>query len=93
MLAGSIPVFFHPGSAYVQYIWHLPKNYTRYSVFIPEAKMPALRRGVVCEDAPDANTLHIGQDLVVMVILNITDDQGGLTLVRSYSTKNALRKI
>ncbi|KAL6649206.1 hypothetical protein ACP70R_013430 [Stipagrostis hirtigluma subsp. patula] len=36
MLAGCIPVFFHPGSAYVQYTWHLPKNYTRYSVFIPE---------------------------------------------------------
>lgn len=36
MLAGCIPVFFHPGSAYVQYTWHLPKNYSTYSVFIPE---------------------------------------------------------
>ncbi|RDY07055.1 Xyloglucan galactosyltransferase MUR3, partial [Mucuna pruriens] len=36
MLAGCIPVFFHPGSAYTQYTWHLPKNYTQYSVFIPE---------------------------------------------------------
>ncbi|CAM8933307.1 unnamed protein product [Rhodiola kirilowii] len=36
MLAGCIPVFFHPGSAYVQYTWHLPKNYTKYSVYIPE---------------------------------------------------------
>lgn len=36
MLAGCIPVFFHPGSAYTQYTWHLPKNFTRYSVFIPE---------------------------------------------------------
>ncbi|KAJ6798511.1 xyloglucan galactosyltransferase KATAMARI1-like protein [Iris pallida] len=36
MLAGCIPVFFHPGSAYVQYLWHLPKNYTKYSVFISE---------------------------------------------------------
>lgn len=36
MLAGCVPVFFHPGSAYVQYTWHLPKNYTTYSVFIPE---------------------------------------------------------
>jgi hypothetical protein len=35
-LAGCIPVFFHPGSAYTQYTWHLPKNYTKYSVFIPE---------------------------------------------------------
>ncbi|KAJ7977166.1 Xyloglucan galactosyltransferase KATAMARI1 [Quillaja saponaria] len=36
ILAGCIPVFFHPGSAYTQYTWHLLKNYTRYSVFIPE---------------------------------------------------------
>ncbi|KAF9596755.1 hypothetical protein IFM89_013302 [Coptis chinensis] len=36
ILAGCIPVFFHPGSAYTQYIWHLPRNYTKYSVFIPE---------------------------------------------------------
>ncbi|GAB2281847.1 Xyloglucan galactosyltransferase mur3 [Dionaea muscipula] len=36
MLAGCIPVFFHPGSAYTQYTWHLPKNYDSYSVFIPE---------------------------------------------------------
>uniref|UniRef100_A0A7C8YGS9 hydroxymethylglutaryl-CoA reductase (NADPH) n=1 Tax=Opuntia streptacantha TaxID=393608 RepID=A0A7C8YGS9_OPUST len=35
ILAGCIPVFFHPGSAYVQYLWHFPKNYTKYSVFIP----------------------------------------------------------
>ncbi|MFS7975520.1 putative exostosin [Helianthus anomalus] len=36
ILAGCIPVFFHPGSFYTQYTWHLPKNYTKYSVFIPE---------------------------------------------------------
>lgn len=36
MLAGCIPVFFHPGSAYTQYTWHLPKNYSKYSVFITE---------------------------------------------------------
>ncbi|KAJ4786728.1 Exostosin family protein [Rhynchospora pubera] len=36
ILSGCIPVFFHPGSAYTQYMWHFPKNYSRYSVFIPE---------------------------------------------------------
>ncbi|KAL8101969.1 xyloglucan galactosyltransferase MUR3-like [Apium graveolens] len=41
MLAGCIPVFFHPGSAYTQYTWHLPKNYSRYSVFIPEDEIRA----------------------------------------------------
>ncbi|XP_031265866.1 probable xyloglucan galactosyltransferase GT14 [Pistacia vera] len=35
MLAGCIPVFLDPGSAYTQYTWHLPKNYSKYSVFIP----------------------------------------------------------
>ncbi|XP_074297056.1 putative xyloglucan galactosyltransferase GT12 [Silene latifolia] len=35
ILAGCIPVYFHPSSAYIQYIWYFPKNYTKYSVFIP----------------------------------------------------------
>uniref|UniRef100_A0ACD6A4A9 Uncharacterized protein n=1 Tax=Avena sativa TaxID=4498 RepID=A0ACD6A4A9_AVESA len=34
ILAGCIPVFFHPISAYIQYIWHLPRDYRTYSVFI-----------------------------------------------------------
>jgi hypothetical protein len=36
MVAGCVPVFFHPGSAYLQYRWHLPRDHARYSVFIPE---------------------------------------------------------
>ncbi|KAI3958245.1 hypothetical protein MKW92_050739 [Papaver armeniacum] len=36
MLAGCIPVFIHPGSAYTQYTRHLPRNFSKYSVFIPE---------------------------------------------------------
>ncbi|KAF6137811.1 hypothetical protein GIB67_040519 [Kingdonia uniflora] len=39
ILAGCIPVFFHPGSAYVQYGWHLPQDYKKYSVLIPEDKI------------------------------------------------------
>ncbi|KAK3204199.1 hypothetical protein Dsin_018245 [Dipteronia sinensis] len=35
ILAGCIPVFFHPGTAYAQYLWHLPKNYTTYSLYMP----------------------------------------------------------
>ncbi|KAG2721000.1 hypothetical protein I3760_02G060800 [Carya illinoinensis] len=35
IVAGCIPVFFHKDSAYSQYLWHLPKNYTKYSVMIP----------------------------------------------------------
>ncbi|KAH9616196.1 hypothetical protein KSS87_023814 [Heliosperma pusillum] len=44
ILAGCIPIFLHPASAYVQYIWHLPKDYSRYSVFIP---MDELKQGNV----------------------------------------------
>ncbi|KAM0873892.1 hypothetical protein ACQ4PT_037776 [Festuca glaucescens] len=34
ILAGCIPVFFHPISAYLQYILHLPRDYRSYSVLI-----------------------------------------------------------
>ncbi|KAK9755240.1 hypothetical protein RND81_01G012000 [Saponaria officinalis] len=44
IIAGCIPVLFHPGSAYVQYVWHLPKDYSSYSVFIP---MDELQQGNV----------------------------------------------
>lgn len=37
ILAGCIPVFFTPASAYVQYLWHLPsKEFSKYSVLISE---------------------------------------------------------
>ncbi|PNT67496.1 xyloglucan galactosyltransferase KATAMARI1 homolog [Brachypodium distachyon] len=36
MVAGCVPVFFHPASAYLQYTWHLPRDHARYSVYIPE---------------------------------------------------------
>ncbi|KAF8099493.1 hypothetical protein N665_0243s0055 [Sinapis alba] len=35
ILAGCIPVFFNQGSAYKQYIWHIPNNSSEYSVYIP----------------------------------------------------------
>ncbi|KAF3330016.1 xyloglucan galactosyltransferase KATAMARI1 [Carex littledalei] len=39
ILSGCIPVFFNPNSAYTQYMWHFPKNYTEYSVFISEEEV------------------------------------------------------
>ncbi|RDX97838.1 Xyloglucan galactosyltransferase MUR3, partial [Mucuna pruriens] len=36
ILAGCIPVFFRPESAYNQYLWHFPKNVSSYSIYIPE---------------------------------------------------------
>jgi len=43
ILAGCIPVFFHPQSAYKQYMWHFPKNNSSYSVFIPETDVKRKR--------------------------------------------------
>ena len=43
ILAGCIPVFFDPISAYAQYLWHLPKNYGNYSVFIPRSDVKEKR--------------------------------------------------
>lgn len=36
LIAGCIPVLFHPCTAYVQYPWHLPKNESSWSVYISE---------------------------------------------------------
>lgn len=36
LIAGCIPVLFHPCTAYVQYPWHLPANESSWSVFIAE---------------------------------------------------------
>ncbi|KAJ3683000.1 hypothetical protein LUZ60_013227 [Juncus effusus] len=36
MLAGCIPVFFHPSSAYAQYKWYFPRNFNKFSVYIPD---------------------------------------------------------
>uniref|UniRef100_M8D8J2 Xyloglucan galactosyltransferase KATAMARI1-like protein n=1 Tax=Aegilops tauschii TaxID=37682 RepID=M8D8J2_AEGTA len=41
ILAGCHPVFFHPVSAYLQYTWHLPRDYRSYSVFIPHGEVVA----------------------------------------------------
>lgn len=36
VLAGCIPVFFSPHTAYTQYQWYLPENRSEYSVYIDE---------------------------------------------------------
>ncbi|KAJ3680784.1 hypothetical protein LUZ60_015273 [Juncus effusus] len=44
MLAGCIPVFFKSSSAYSQYKWYFPKNFNKFSVYVPE---DALKEGRV----------------------------------------------
>ncbi|KAK8480502.1 hypothetical protein V6N12_073044 [Hibiscus sabdariffa] len=46
ILSGCIPVFFHPGSAYTQYVWHLPKDHNKYSVLISGKDLRAGKVGI-----------------------------------------------
>uniref|UniRef100_A0A7N0RG78 Exostosin GT47 domain-containing protein n=1 Tax=Kalanchoe fedtschenkoi TaxID=63787 RepID=A0A7N0RG78_KALFE len=39
IISGCIPVFFRMESGPEQYVWHFPKNYTSYSVYIPEEEV------------------------------------------------------
>lgn len=36
LVSGCIPVLFDPFTAYYQYPWHLPEDYTKYSVYIDQ---------------------------------------------------------
>ncbi|KAL6293504.1 hypothetical protein ACE6H2_001646 [Prunus campanulata] len=49
ILAGCIPVFFHPATAFSQYLWYLPKNHTKYSVFIPVRDVKDLKEEGIIE--------------------------------------------
>ncbi|MCO5603508.1 hypothetical protein L7F22_057659 [Adiantum nelumboides] len=48
IVCGCIPVLFHPQTLYTQYSWHLPQNFSSYSVFIPEeyikARLPVVEQ-------------------------------------------------
>lgn len=47
LIAGCIPVLFHPCTAYVQYPWHLPSNESTWSVYISEDEIRAGTANVV----------------------------------------------
>ncbi|XP_076901896.1 xyloglucan galactosyltransferase MUR3-like [Bidens hawaiensis] len=68
ILAGCIPVFFHPGSFYTQYTWHVPKNHKKYSVFIPHDD---IKKNVSIEQRLgqiDANTVKMMREEVINMI-------------------------
>ncbi|XP_038680025.1 probable xyloglucan galactosyltransferase GT11 [Tripterygium wilfordii] len=69
ILAGCIPVFFHPGSAYVQYIWHLPKDYTKYSVFISEDKVKEKKISIerVLSRIPKRKMLAMREEVIRLI--------------------------
>lgn len=47
LIAGCIPVLFHPCTAYVQYPWHLPRNESSWSVYISEDEVKRGEKNVI----------------------------------------------
>ncbi|KAI9161900.1 hypothetical protein LWI28_021831 [Acer negundo] len=50
VLAGCVPVFFSPHTAYTQYGWFLPDNPEEYSVYIDEEEAMRAKRVINVED-------------------------------------------
>ncbi|XP_023526020.1 probable xyloglucan galactosyltransferase GT12 [Cucurbita pepo subsp. pepo] len=69
ILAGCIPVLFHPGTAYGQYNWYFPKDHQRYSVFIPSNKIKAKEVNVseVLERISSKKILEMREEVVKMI--------------------------
>ncbi|GLU11597.1 hypothetical protein SLE2022_283340 [Rubroshorea leprosula] len=69
ILAGCIPVFFHPGTAYVQYIWHLPKDYTKYSVFIPGTDVKSGKANIerILQRIPKEKRLAMREEVIKLI--------------------------
>ncbi|PON95581.1 Exostosin-like [Trema orientale] len=69
ILAGCIPVFFHPRSAYKQYLWHFPGNQTRYSVFIPESDVKQRRTSIseTLQRVPKSEVLAMREEVIKLI--------------------------
>lgn len=69
ILAGCIPVFFNPGSAYKQYLWHFPGNQTRYSVFIPESdvKQSTTNISETLRRVPKSEVLAMREEVIKLI--------------------------
>ncbi|KAH6814138.1 Exostosin family protein [Perilla frutescens var. frutescens] len=69
ILAGCIPVFFTPASAYVQYLWHLPKDFASYSVLIPEddVKLGKVSIDSVLSEIPKSRVLEMRENVIKLI--------------------------
>ncbi|KAI4370444.1 hypothetical protein MLD38_018798 [Melastoma candidum] len=67
ILSGCIPVFFHSGAAYVQYLWHLPKNYPSYSVFIPMDNTTKANIESVLIQIPEHDVLAMREEVIRLI--------------------------
>lgn len=104
LLAGCIPVFFHPGSAYIQYLWHLPKDYTTYSVFISEKDVQDGKVSIerVLNGIPKAKVKSMRAEIVKLIPriiytdprfrLDAVEDAFDVTIKRVLERVDKLRK-
>ncbi|WCJ27618.1 Exostosin family protein [Euphorbia peplus] len=69
ILAGCIPVFFNPGTAYAQYKWHLPKNYSKYSVFIPVKDVKEWKQGInqTLLNIPEERVVAMREEVISLI--------------------------
>lgn len=67
ILAGCIPVFFHSGTAYVQYVWHLPRDHTKYSVFIPLDEAKNISIEPILQSIPESEVLAMREEVIRLI--------------------------
>ncbi|KAM6545720.1 hypothetical protein CsatB_026456 [Cannabis sativa] len=69
ILAGCIPVFFNPNSAYKQYLLHFPGNQTRYSVMIPESDVKQRRVSIAetLQRVPQSQVFAMREDVIKLI--------------------------
>ncbi|XP_058103625.1 probable xyloglucan galactosyltransferase GT17 [Magnolia sinica] len=81
VLAGCIPVFFSPHTAYTQYEWYLPADRRDYSVYIPEEKAGRI----------EEELLKIPSDEVARMRNNVIDLIPAVTYAHPNATGTGFR--
>lgn len=82
ILAGCIPVFFTPGSAYVQYLWHLPPDFAKYSVLISgfDVKMKKVSIEGVLSRIPRQKVSEMREEVIRLIpMVSYADPRSALT--------------
>lgn len=76
LVAGTIPVFFHPSTAYWQYLWHLPADGSSYSVLINETEVLETKESVIdiLERIPEEKVRQMQKVIHEQIIPSIVYD-------------------
>lgn len=85
IVSGCIPVLFHEDSAKIQYLWHLPDDYSSFSVFIPEACIMNESCNVqeILRKIPPSQVLRMREKLISMIPSVIYKHPGALDILQS----------